>query len=79
MRILSSSLVLTYYLVFNCSQVCFFVALYYNVILAWSLFYLGNSFQHPLPWEKCPEQGNVTGKRGALRFKTHKVVSMSGV
>uniref|UniRef100_A0A669EAJ1 Transporter n=1 Tax=Oreochromis niloticus TaxID=8128 RepID=A0A669EAJ1_ORENI len=43
--------------------VCFFVALYYNVILAWSLFYLGNSFQHPLPWEKCPEEGNVTGKR----------------
>uniref|UniRef100_A0A669E8I8 Transporter n=1 Tax=Oreochromis niloticus TaxID=8128 RepID=A0A669E8I8_ORENI len=42
--------------------VCFFVALYYNVILAWSLFYLGNSFQHPLPWEKCPEEGNVTVK-----------------
>ncbi|XP_054609510.1 sodium-dependent neutral amino acid transporter B(0)AT2-like isoform X1 [Dunckerocampus dactyliophorus] len=38
--------------------VCFFVALYYNVILAWSLFYLGNSFQSPLPWTKCPEQGN---------------------
>ncbi|XP_033467650.1 sodium-dependent neutral amino acid transporter B(0)AT2-like [Epinephelus lanceolatus] len=42
--------------------VCFFVALYYNVILAWSLFYLGNSFQFPLPWEQCPEQGNVTVK-----------------
>nr|XP_020461916.1 sodium-dependent neutral amino acid transporter B(0)AT2-like isoform X2 [Monopterus albus]XP_020461917.1 sodium-dependent neutral amino acid transporter B(0)AT2-like isoform X2 [Monopterus albus]XP_020461918.1 sodium-dependent neutral amino acid transporter B(0)AT2-like isoform X2 [Monopterus albus] len=42
--------------------VCFFVALYYNVILAWSLFYLGNSFQYPLPWEQCPEQGNVTVK-----------------
>lgn len=42
--------------------VCFFVALYYNVILAWSLFYLGNSFQHPLPWEQCPQQGNVTVK-----------------
>lgn len=40
--------------------VCFFVALYYNVILAWSLFYLGNSFQYPLPWEQCPEQGNAT-------------------
>uniref|UniRef100_A0A3Q0QTR1 Solute carrier family 6 member 16b n=1 Tax=Amphilophus citrinellus TaxID=61819 RepID=A0A3Q0QTR1_AMPCI len=40
--------------------VCFFVALYYNVILAWSLFYLGNSFQYPLPWEQCPKQGNVT-------------------
>ncbi|XP_029954171.1 sodium-dependent neutral amino acid transporter B(0)AT2-like [Salarias fasciatus] len=42
--------------------VCFFVALYYNVILAWSLFYLGNSFQYPLPWEQCPLQGNVTVK-----------------
>uniref|UniRef100_A0A1A8BJH0 Transporter n=2 Tax=Nothobranchius kadleci TaxID=1051664 RepID=A0A1A8BJH0_NOTKA len=34
--------------------VCFYVALYYNVIIAWSLFYLGNSFQYPLPWEQCP-------------------------
>ncbi|XP_061613277.1 sodium-dependent neutral amino acid transporter B(0)AT2-like [Phyllopteryx taeniolatus] len=40
--------------------VCFFVALYYNVILAWSLFYLGNSFQSPLPWTTCPEEANVT-------------------
>ncbi|KAF3853430.1 hypothetical protein F7725_014118 [Dissostichus mawsoni] len=40
--------------------VCFFVALYYNVILAWSLFYLGNSFQSSLPWEHCPVEGNVT-------------------
>lgn len=42
--------------------VCFFVALYYNVILAWSLFYLGNSFQYPLPWKQCPKQGNITVK-----------------
>ncbi|TKS91804.1 Sodium-dependent neutral amino acid transporter SLC6A17 [Collichthys lucidus] len=34
--------------------VCFYVGLYYNVIIAWSLFYLGNSFQYPLPWEHCP-------------------------
>ncbi|KAJ4940866.1 hypothetical protein JOQ06_027158 [Pogonophryne albipinna] len=40
--------------------VCFFAALYYNVILAWSLFYLGSSFQYPLPWEHCPVEGNVT-------------------
>ncbi|XP_061665316.1 sodium-dependent neutral amino acid transporter B(0)AT2-like [Syngnathoides biaculeatus] len=40
--------------------VCFFVALYYNVILAWSLFYLGNSFQSPLPWTTCPDEGNAT-------------------
>ncbi|XP_034049824.1 sodium-dependent neutral amino acid transporter B(0)AT2-like [Thalassophryne amazonica] len=42
--------------------VCFFVALYYNVILAWSLLYLGMSFQYPLPWEQCPEEGNITVK-----------------
>ncbi|KAJ3608457.1 hypothetical protein NHX12_025504 [Muraenolepis orangiensis] len=42
--------------------VCFFVAVYYNVIIGWSLFYLGNSFQYPLPWERCPEQGNITVK-----------------
>ncbi|XP_056433843.1 sodium-dependent neutral amino acid transporter B(0)AT2-like [Gadus chalcogrammus] len=40
--------------------VCFYVAVYYNVIISWSLFYLGNSFQSPLPWEQCPEQGNIT-------------------
>ncbi|CAK6963245.1 sodium-dependent neutral amino acid transporter B(0)AT2 [Scomber scombrus] len=34
--------------------VCFYVALYYNVIIAWSLFYMGNSFQYPLPWTQCP-------------------------
>ncbi|KAG9342858.1 hypothetical protein JZ751_015065, partial [Albula glossodonta] len=45
-----------------CLLVCFFVALYYNVIIAWSLFYLGNSFQYPLPWEQCPELSpNRTG------------------
>ncbi|XP_015237892.1 PREDICTED: sodium-dependent neutral amino acid transporter B(0)AT2-like isoform X1 [Cyprinodon variegatus] len=42
--------------------VCFFVALYYNVILSWSLFYLGSSFQYPLPWNHCPKQGNITEK-----------------
>lgn len=34
--------------------VCFFVALYYNVIISWSLFYFSQSFQDPLPWKECP-------------------------
>uniref|UniRef100_A0A8C1Q2M5 Transporter n=1 Tax=Cyprinus carpio TaxID=7962 RepID=A0A8C1Q2M5_CYPCA len=37
---------------YSSCMVCFFVALYYNVIIAWSLFYMGNSFQYPLPWEQ---------------------------
>lgn len=31
--------------------VSFLVALYYNVIIAWCLFYLFNSFGSSLPWE----------------------------
>ncbi|XP_072127770.1 sodium-dependent neutral amino acid transporter B(0)AT2-like isoform X1 [Mobula birostris] len=41
--------------------VCAFVSLYYNVIIAWSLFYFGHSFQYPLPWESCPSLPNNTG------------------
>ncbi|XP_043944370.1 sodium-dependent neutral amino acid transporter B(0)AT2 [Protopterus annectens] len=40
--------------------VCFFVALYYNVIISWSLFYFSQSFQHPLPWDQCPLVKNGT-------------------
>lgn len=50
--------------------VCFFVALYYNVILAWSLFYLGNSFQSPLPWEQCPIEVNATVKECEMSSPT---------
>ncbi|KAK2842681.1 hypothetical protein Q5P01_012881 [Channa striata] len=40
--------------------VCFFVALYYNVIISWSLFYFSQSFQQPLPWNECPLVKNTT-------------------
>uniref|UniRef100_A0A8C6KX43 Transporter n=1 Tax=Nothobranchius furzeri TaxID=105023 RepID=A0A8C6KX43_NOTFU len=40
--------------------VCFFVALYYNVIISWSLFYFSQSFQQPLPWHECPLVNNKT-------------------
>lgn len=34
--------------------VSFNVALYYNTIIAWCLFYFAQSFQSKLPWAKCP-------------------------
>ncbi|KAM8927353.1 sodium-dependent neutral amino acid transporter B(0)AT2-like [Pelodytes ibericus] len=40
--------------------VCSFVALYYNVIIGWSLFYLFNSFRSPLPWGNCTTLPNQT-------------------
>ena len=30
------------------------IGFYYNVIIAWSFFYLFNSFFNPLPWSVCP-------------------------
>ncbi|KAK3910702.1 Sodium-dependent neutral amino acid transporter B(0)AT2 [Frankliniella fusca] len=36
--------------------VSFNVALYYNTIIAWCLFYFVQSFQSQLPWAECPKK-----------------------
>ncbi|XP_076046810.1 sodium-dependent neutral amino acid transporter B(0)AT3 [Oratosquilla oratoria] len=36
--------------------VSFNVALYYNTIIAWCLYYLVGSFRSPLPWSDCPKE-----------------------
>lgn len=33
-------------------------SLYYNIILAWTIFYIGNSFIGPLPWTTCDNTWN---------------------
>ncbi|XP_061802146.1 sodium- and chloride-dependent transporter XTRP3-like [Nerophis lumbriciformis] len=38
-----------------------YLCLYYNVINAWSFWYLFNSFQPVLPWSQCPLNANMTG------------------
>ncbi|XP_054444387.1 orphan sodium- and chloride-dependent neurotransmitter transporter NTT5-like [Pteronotus mesoamericanus] len=37
---------------------CCIVGLYYSALIAWSLFYLSQSFQSPLPWALCPFESN---------------------
>ncbi|XP_075882551.1 sodium-dependent neutral amino acid transporter SLC6A17-like [Nelusetta ayraudi] len=46
---------------FSSLVVCAFVGLYYNVIIGWSIFYFGSSFQYPLPWAECPMNGSGDG------------------
>ena len=49
---------------------CCIVSLYYSVLMAWSLFYLVQSFQYPLPWALCPLLRNSSDfgeKRGKKR------------
>ncbi|XP_070265730.1 sodium-dependent neutral amino acid transporter B(0)AT2 isoform X1 [Myotis yumanensis] len=45
---------------FTSCIVSLFVALYYNVIIGWSVFYFAQSFQFPLPWANCPVVKNAT-------------------
>uniref|UniRef100_A0A8B9XWY7 Solute carrier family 6 member 16 n=1 Tax=Bos mutus grunniens TaxID=30521 RepID=A0A8B9XWY7_BOSMU len=42
-------------------MVCFINGLFLNVVTAWILFYLSQSFQYPVPWEKCPLLENASG------------------
>ena len=32
---------------------CIF-SVYYNIVMAWTVFYIGSSFESPLPWSECP-------------------------
>lgn len=41
--------------------VSFNVALYYNSIIAWCLFYFAQSFQAELPWSECPKKYLTNG------------------
>ncbi|XP_045249439.2 inactive sodium-dependent neutral amino acid transporter B(0)AT3 isoform X2 [Macaca fascicularis] len=45
----------------GCVTLSLLISLYYNAIVAWVLWYLLNSFQHPLPWSSCPPDLNRTG------------------
>lgn len=44
--------------------VSFNVALYYNTIIAWCLFYFVQSFQSELPWSECPKVYYNNGSYG---------------
>lgn len=35
------------------------LAFYYNAIIAWTMFYIGNSFMNPLPWRSCDNEWNT--------------------
>ncbi|MBN3316730.1 INE protein, partial [Atractosteus spatula] len=39
--------------------ISFVLCTYYNVLMAWALYYLFNSFQSPLPWQTCNSTWNI--------------------
>jgi SNF family Na+-dependent transporter len=39
--------------------IAYYVAFYYNVIIAWSLYYLVKSFTKTLPWMTCGNDWNT--------------------
>uniref|UniRef100_A0A803T174 Transporter n=1 Tax=Anolis carolinensis TaxID=28377 RepID=A0A803T174_ANOCA len=64
--------------------VSFLVSVYYNMIMAWVMWYFINSFRNPLPWSSCPQDDpgeiprcllllsviNVLGILNAIYFTT---------
>ncbi|XP_076352499.1 sodium- and chloride-dependent glycine transporter 1-like [Tachypleus tridentatus] len=53
----------------------FLVGIYYNMILAWSLFYLFSSFTSQLPWSSCENWWNTNACR---RFDTKNCTTHNG-
>jgi len=43
------------------------VSLYYNMIVAWTIFYTCASFTSELPWSKCGQVRLLTTLSGALK------------
>ncbi|KFD54297.1 hypothetical protein M513_04839 [Trichuris suis] len=36
-----------------------YMGCFYNTVISWALFYLGNSFQSPVPWQTCNNSWNT--------------------
>ncbi len=52
--------------------VSFLVAIYYNVIIAWCLYYLFESFRSDVPWRHCRNKWNTKNcVEGAFQFNTN--------
>ncbi|XP_038943394.1 uncharacterized protein LOC499151 isoform X9 [Rattus norvegicus] len=52
---------------------CALVILYNSALVSWSLFYLGQSFDYPTPWENCPLVKNFsTSDISCLRTEPHQ-------
>ena len=56
------------------------VAIYYNMIIGWSFYYLFASFTSELPWEKCRAEWATPSKssQGRSRVSGKGVICIRG-
>ena len=55
--------------------VCTVGSIYYNVIVAWILYYLGHSFTKILPWSNCDNSWNTANCAGKDFHQDHGLTS----
>merc|ERR1719369_2244042 len=56
--------------------ISFFIGVYYNMILAWAIFYLASSFTDHLPWTSCDNWWNSEACR---KFDTKNCTALGGI
>lgn len=60
---------------------CFFICLYFNVVLAYALIYMAHSLENPLPWSTCDpkwadENCFVRDKEASCRVVMHHFLNL---
>ncbi|XP_068246956.1 sodium- and chloride-dependent glycine transporter 1-like isoform X1 [Palaemon carinicauda] len=48
-------------------MISFYIGCYYNVVLAWAIYYIYSSFTHTLPWTSCGDWGSEYCKQFSSR------------
>jgi len=59
--------------------VSFYVMIYYNVVIAWSVHYLFSGMQKILPWTKCNEWWNTATTKVSFKARERQLTAIMAI